>query len=98
MDVKVPVKVWLPQELYRDLSGHAVERDTDVAGLLARLAAASIKPHEPTQRITLRHVTIAREMRALGYTWPVIGKHLGYTGNGIAMAVKRADQHARDGR
>lgn len=85
----LPLTVWLDGETYRELAGHARIRHTDVGDLIARLAAASIKPQRRHTKITAEMRATARDMRALGYTWHLIADHLDCSVNGIMLALKR---------
>lgn len=88
-DKILPIKVWLDGETYRELAGHAAQRGTDVGGLLAQLAAASIRRKGRYTRITPEMCDAARELRDLGWSWRAIASRLGCSWKGIKLAVDR---------
>jgi len=88
-DKILPIKVWLDGETYRELAGHAAQRGTDVGGLLAELAAASIRHKGRYTRITPEMRAAARELRDLGWSWRAIAARLDCSWKGIKVALER---------
>ena len=86
MTFSVPVKVWLPNDLHRELVGHARRRDIDVAELLARLAAASVKYEPQPLPVVAAPQTSSAPDR-------VIGKHAG-NGRLYLTPERMAQAHA----
>lgn len=91
----VLVKVWLDAPTYRQLYAHAQQRGLDEVGpLLAKLAAASLKPKRPRvakyRIIPVEVIDRAVELRRDGLSWREIGARLDVTHSGIRRAVERA--------
>lgn len=87
---EVPIRVFLDGPTFLELEKHAAVRGTNVGGLLAMLARASIKPKKvprPRPPITDAQIAEALELRKLDLSWREVGARLGVSHTGIRRAV-----------
>lgn len=97
--MRVPIKVWIDGDVYRQLLGHARARDMgDVGTLLARLAETSLRPlpeSNPRRRkythITKAMIDAAHDLRGRGWSWREIEERLDVSATGMRRAMEREE-------